>query len=277
MIHRPMLRADGLGYDFPGVFYSNTFERIEEGEARVVNTLSGPDVDAFTNTVRDNGAWVSEIRSPHTLYSEYATYQIDDPTVDYKVERKDTDAEKRIWAYPVKWDPAQSTARPFLITQLCAHRTITLPKKILSSIWQEGASHLAIPRGQVLARGVVFAMEEAAASILKFVVDKNMTRDGEIRVAEPDHHYHFKVFMTQSTLQSVKRERRSGIMNAALVGALARLNKSHNPAESQVLDEMATRLREANIATWIDEADYDPAQAATYLERFVVLEEGLEE
>lgn len=277
MIHRPILRANGLGYDFPGVTYSNTFERIDEGEARVVNTLSGSNVDAFTKAVRDNGAWVSEIRSPHTLYSEYATYQLDDPTIIYKVEREDTDAEKRIWEYLVKWDPAQSTARPFLITQLCAHRQITLPQEILSSIWQEGASLLAVPKGQVLARGKVFAMEEATTSILEFVVDKNMTRDGEIRVADPDHRYHFKVFMTQATLQGAKREERSGIMNAALVGALARLNKSHDPAGSQVLGEMATRLREENVATWMDEADYDPAQAATCLERFMFPEEGLEE
>lgn len=271
MIHRPMLRADGLGYDFPGVTYSNTFERIDEGEARVVNTLNGPDVDAFTKAVRDNGAWVSEIRSPHTLYSEYATYGLNDKST-YR-----TEAENRIWEYPVKWDPTQSTARPFLITQLCTHQPITLPKEILSSIWQEGASFLVIPKGQVLARGVVFAMEEATASILEFVVDKNMTRDGEIRVAEPDHRYHFKVFMTQATLQGAKREGRSGIMNAALVGALARLNKSHDPSESQVLGEMATRLREENVATWMDEADYDPAQAATCLERFMFPEEELEE
>ena len=272
MIHRPMLRADGLGYDFPGLFYSNAFERIDEGEVRVVNTLSGPDVEAFTKAVRENGAWVSEIRSPYTLYSEYTTYGLNDKAAGYR-----TEAKNRIWEYTVKWDPTQSTARPFLITQLCAHRPITLPKDILSSIWQEGASLLAVPKGQVLARGVVFAMEEAAASILEFVVDKNMTRDGEIRVAEPDHRYHFKVFMTQATLQGVKREGRSGIMNAALVGALARLDKRHDPSESQVLGEMATRLREANVATWIDETDYDPAQAATCLERFVFPEEGLEE
>ena len=277
MIHRPMLRADGLGYDFPGVTYSNTFERVDEGEARVVNTLSGPDVDTFTKAVRYNGAWVSEIRSPHTLYSEYATYQLDDPTLIHKSEREGTDAEKKIWEYSVKWDPAHSTARPFLITQLCAQRPVTLPKEILSFVWQDGASLLTIPQGRVLARGEVFAMKDAVESILEFVVNKDMTRDGEIRITEPDPQYHFKVFMTQATLQSAKRERRSGIMNAALVGALARLNKSHDPAESQVLGEIETRLMEAGVSTWMDEAGYDPAEAATCLEPFVFPPEGMEE
>lgn len=271
MIHRPMLRADGLGYDFPGVTYSNTFERIDEGKARVINTLSGPDVDAFTKAVRDNGAWISEIRSPNTLYSEYATYGLNDKSA-YR-----TEGENRIWEYPVKWDPAQSTARPFLITQLCAHRPIILSKEMLSFVWQDGASSLTIPQGRVVARGEVFAMKDAVESILEFVVNKDMTRDGEIRVTEPDPQHHFKVFMTQTTLQSAKRERRSGIMNAALVGALARLNKSHDPAESQVLGEIEARLQEAGVATWMDEAGYDPAEAATCLEPFMFPPEGMEE
>ena len=276
MIHCPMLRADGLGYDFPGVVYRNTFERTGESEARVVNILSGPDVDPFTKAVWDKGAWVSEIRSPHTLYSEYTTYQLDEPTVDYKLEGEYTDAERSIWEYSVKWDPAQSTARPFLITQLCAHRPVILEKEILSFVWQNETSSLTIPQGRVLARGEVFALEEATASILEFVVDKKMTKDGEIRVAEPDPDYHFKVFMTKATLQSVKRERRRNIMIAALVGAFARLNQNHNPAESQVLGEIEARLQKANVPTWMDE-DYDPAQAATCLERFMLPPEGMEE
>ena len=274
--HRPMLRADGLGYDFPGVFYSNTFERTGESEARVVNILSGPDVDSFTKAVWYNGAWVSEVRSPHTLYSEYATYRLDDLTVTHSLEEEGTATERNIWEYSVKWDPAHCTARPFLITQLCANDQIILSKEILSFVWQDGASSLTIPKGQVVARGEVFALEEAVASILEFVVDKQMTRNGEIRVAEPDPYYHFKVFMTQATLQSVKRERRSGIMIAALVGALARLKKSDDPAGSQVLGEMAARLQRQNVPTWMDE-DYDPAQAATCLEAFMLLPEGMEE
>lgn len=276
MIHRPMLRADGLGYDFPGVSYRNTFERTGESEARVVNILSGPDVGPFTRAVWDNGSWVSEIRSPHTLYSEYATYRLDDLAVTHSLEEEGTDAERSIWEYPVKWDPAHCTARPFLITQLCAHGQIILSKEMLSFVWQDGASSLTIPPGRVVARGEVFALEEAVASILEFVVDKQMTRNGEIRVADPDPYYHFKVFMTQATLQSVKRERRSGIMIAALVGALARLKKSDDPASSQVLGEMAARLQRQNVPTWMDE-DYDPAQAATCLEAFMLLPEGMEE
>lgn len=276
MIHRPILRADGLGYDFPGVFYSNTFERTGEDEAQVVNILSGPDVGPFVRAILNNGAWVSEIRSPHTLYSEYATYQLDDLTVNHKLEGENTDAERSIWEYSVKWDPAQCTARPFLITQLCAHEQIILEKEILSFVWQDGPSSLIIPKGRVLARGKVFALEEAIASILEFMVDKNMTRDGEIRVAEPDPSYHFKVFMTKATLQSVKRERRSNIMIAALVGALSRLKKSDDPAGSQVLGEMAALLQKANVPTWMDE-DYDPAQAATFLEPFMLLPEGMDE
>lgn len=276
MIHRPMLRADGLGYDFPGVFYSNTFERTGEDEARVVNILRGPDVGPFARAVLNNGTWVSEIRSPHTLYSEYVTYLLDDITIYHDRERKDTDAERNIWEYSVRWDPAQCTARPFLITQLCAHEQIILEKEILSFVWQDGPSSLIIPKGRVLARGKVFALEEAIASILEFMVDKNMTRDGEIRVAAPDPNYHFKVFMTQSTLQNAKRERRSGIMIAALVGALSRLKKNDDPAGSQVLGEMATLLQKANVPTWIDE-DYDPAQAATFLEPFMLLPEGMDE
>ena len=276
MIHRPMLRADGLGYDFPDVSYRNTFERTGESEARVVNILSGPDAGPFTRAVWDNGSWVSEIRSPHTLYSEYATYRLDDLAVTHSLEEEGTDAERSIWEYPVKWDPAHCTARPFLITQLCAHGQIILSKEMLSFVWQDGASSLTIPPGRVVARGEVFALEEAVASILEFVVDKQMTRNGEIRVADPDPYYHFKVFMTQATLQSVKRERRSGIMIAALVGALARLKKSDDPASSQVLGEMAARLQRQNVPTWMDE-DYDPAQAATCLEAFMLLPEGMEE
>lgn len=276
MIHRPMLRADGLGYDFPGVFYSNTFERTGEGEAHVVNILSGPDVGPFTNAVWDNGAWVSEIRSPHTLYSKYATYRLDDLTVNHELEGENTDAERSIWKYSVKWDPAHSTARPFLITQLCTQGRITLSKEMLSFVWQDGPSFLTVPQGRVLARGNVFALEEAIASILEFMVDKNMTRDGEIRVAEPDPNYHFKVFMTKATLQSAKRERRSSIMIAALVGALSRLKKNDDPAGSQVLGEMAALLQKANVPTWMDE-DYDPAQAATFLEPFMLLPEGMDE
>lgn len=280
MIHLPLLRADGLGYDFPGVTYNNSFETIDEGEALVINTLSGPDASIFTKAVLDNAAWVSEIRSPHTLYSEYATYHLNnDKTVKYQVNGEEGTAdEMRTWEYYVKWNP-HSMSRPFLITQLCSHQQTILPKKILSSVWQDGASEIAIQAGRVLARGKVFAIEDATTSILKFVVDKNMKRDGEIRIAGPDHQHHFKVFMTQRTLQGAKiekRDRRSGIMTAALVGSLARLNNSHDPTESQVLWEMSTQLHEKGVATWMEE-DYDPAQAATCLEPYQFPEEWTEE
>lgn len=269
MIHLPLLRADGLGYDFPGVLYDNSIERLSDDEVRVQNVLSGPDADTFAKCVLSgSGAWTSEVRSPQALFSESVVHRHGGEGVEYR-ER----GEGRVWEYIVGWDASMCAARTFIVTQLVTVERMFLPRNILSTVWAGGAETLTYPEGRVAARGNVFAVEDAVFSILEFVVKSEM-RDGEMQVSEPDDQKHFKVFMNERTLSLAQSSERRDILTAALVGAMSRLDPSHSPDESQVLGEMAARLRERVVTDWTEEEDYDPVAAATCLEPFVFPTEG---
>lgn len=269
MIHLPVLRADGLGYDFPGVFYDNAIETVSADEVRVINVLSGPDAGIFAKCILSgNGAWTSEVRSPQALFSKSAFHHHGGEGVEFREMGED-----RVWDYRVCWDSSMCAARTFIVTQLCTVERMFLPRNILSSVWAGGAETLTYPSGRVVARGKVFAVEDALSSILEFARDEDM-RDGEMRVSGPYEQSYFKVFLTERTLLWVKSGERRDILMTALVGALSRLNESHSPDESQVFGEMAARLAEGNIADWTAGEDYDLAAAATCLEPFLFPEVG---
>lgn len=267
MIHLPVLRADGLGYDFPDLSYDNTIERIANDEVRVINVLGGPAAADFAKFILSgSGAWTSEIRSPHALYSESTFHRHGGEGVEFR-ERGD----ERRWEYRVRWDSSLCAARAFIVTQLVTVKQMFLSRDILSPVWSDGAENLLYPAGRVAARGNVFAVENSDFSILEFVV-KSTLRDGEMEISTPDEQKHFKVFMTERTLWLAKSGERRDILIAALVGALSRLDASHSPQESQVLGEMSARLAEKGVADWTEE-DYDPAAAATCLEPFLFPQE----
>ena len=269
MIHLPVLRADGLGYDFPDVSYENTVETLSDDEVRVINVLSGPDADVFAKFILSgNGAWTSEVRSPQALFSESAVHYHGEEGVEFRET-----GERWEWKYRVSWDASKCSARTFIVTQLVTAERMLLPRKILSSVWADGAETLTYPARRVAARGNVYAVEDAVSSILEFSVEPNM-RDGEIIVSGPNEQSHFKVFLTKPTFLLAKSGARRDILTAALIGAMSRLNESHPPEKSQVLGEMASLLAEGDVANWMEDQDYDPAAAATCLEPFLFPEEG---
>lgn len=269
MIHLPVLRADGLGYDFPQVFYNNTVETLSADEVRVTNVLSGPDADLFAQRViSGSGAWTSEVRSPQALFSESAVHHHDGKGVKFRKT-----GEKREWEYRVRWDSSMCAARTFVVTQMVTAGRMLLPRKILSSVWADGAETLTYPAGRVVARGKVYPVEDAVSSILEFGVDPTM-RDGEMRVSGPTAQWNFQVFLTDQTMSWVQNGERRDILMTALVGALSRLDVRHSPEESQILGEMVALLAEKKVANWTEEENYDPAAAATCLEPFLFPEEG---
>lgn len=269
MIHLPVLLADGLGYDFPDVFYENIVETLSTDEVRVTNVLSGPDAEVFAGRiVSGNGTWTSEVRSPQALFSKSAVHHHDGEGVKFRES-----GEALEWEYRVRWDSSMCAARTFIVTQLVTAERMLLPRKILSPVWADGAETLTYPAGRVVARGNVYPMEDAVSSILEFGVDPTM-RDGEMRVSGPTAQWNFQVFLTDQTLSWVQSGGRRDILMTALVGALSRLDESHSPDESQVLGEIAALLEKGSVADWRAEDEYDPAAAATCLEPFLLPTEG---
>lgn len=269
LIHLPVLLADGLGYDFPDVFYENIVETLSTDEARVTNVLSGPDADLFAQrVVSGNGVWTSEVRSPQALFSKSAVHHHGQEGVKFREK-----GEAREWEYRVRWDSSMCAARTFIVTQMVTAERMLLPRKILSPVWADGAETLTYPAGRVVARGKVYPMEDAVSSILEFAEDPTM-RDGEMRVSGPTAQWHFQVFLTKQTLLWVQSGGRRDILMTALVGALSRLDERHSPDESQILGEIASLLAKGGVADWRAEEDYDPAAAATCLEPFLLPAEG---
>ena len=104
-----------------------------------------------------------------------------------------------------------------------------------------------------------------------------VTGEGDLR---------FHVKMSPRMFETLAKNR--DIQIAALIAAFGRIPGVVGPprdtdadergeaAQYPVLERIKSVLEDANVADWTDQSEYDPAQAATAVERFVLPEENPE-
>ena len=246
----PQLRADGTSSDFPNMTYTNKAS-TGDNRARVSNELKGEGAETLLGMVaKEEAAWMIEVRSPAALYSKtHKSFETESET-------------------SIQWDSQKTGERlpVFIISQLVALKDVDLPSDILHPLWQL-SSTVRIPAGAVLAQGNVLTAEPLVASILRFVPNDDLP-NGVITVSEPDEHMRFTVSLAKDLYREIRTRR--DVQLGALIAAMGKLDpEEHNPDESRVLRSISQRLADKGVEDWTQDG-YDPAQAATNLEPFLI-------
>ncbi len=249
----PLLREDGSSMDWARATYSAKIT-ISESGADVVHTLAeAPQLDALI--AAGDAQYVLEARCPQTLYARVAYSR---------------DANVRC-----EWDPRDVYGEMFLIPGLVSVRACQLDTEGLNQLW--GSEPIDVGKGRWLARGSIVRTQSLAASLLEFLKKPELT-DGEMRV-EPDTgsgDLRFKVYLAPNYFDMVIRTNRD-VQIAALIAAMARMPwlDSGDGESYATLAQVKAKLQESNVPVWdSDPGDFDPARAATAIERFYIQDGG---
>ena len=241
----PTLSEEGLRMDWPDAHYS-TAAKIWSNGASITNTLEGSTI--LTQLVQEDRArWVVEVRCPKSLYCR----------VYDQTEQE----------FVLSWNASDIDGRLFLIPGLVATEEITIPTtELLSSIWDDAT--VTIPQGWWLARGRTYANESLSQSLLTFKRDESLaygcmrvdpeTGSGDLR---------FAVNLSPDLYTRIRISR--DVQVAGLIGVCARLPEFVDD-DYPILSEVEAWLDSQGVLTWKDH-NYDPARAATAIERFSVI------
>ena len=246
----PLLREDGASLDWTAATYTADIE-IRGRVALATNKLTGaPQLDALI--MAGDARWALEIRCPKTLFAQ----------VEYS-----NDASVR-----AEWDPDDVDGEMFLRSGLVAVQPCELATDGLNDLWSKAP--LSIEPGRWLARGVVFRTQSLASSLLEFHKLPELA-EGEMRV-EPDTgngDLRFKVYLASNYFDQEIRTNRD-VQIAALIAAFGRIPHldSGDGEEFAILTHIKAALSEADVPIWGSEAnaDFDPARAATAIERLQI-------
>lgn len=251
----PILLEDGSSLDWEAARYSTELN-VGDGYATVTHVLE--DAPELQLLIEQGAArWVLELRCPTTLLSRW--------------ERSETAV------CTAKWDAAEVQGELYFTPGLITIEPVSLTGQGLSGPW---TAPIRVPRGCWLARGDVRRAKSLAASLLTFH-SKTELREGEMEVL-PDTSsgdLHFNVFVSEQLFPQcpVRRD----VQIAALIAAFGRI--PHLDAEDVpeavgdgarygILASIKGKLRESNVPVWGDglNENFDPARAATAIERFLV-------
>ncbi len=128
-----------------------------------------------------------------------------------------------------------------------------------------------MPSGAWLARGAEFAAKNLAASLIEFRKDESL-ESGRMRVVEDTSgdDARFLVKLAPDVYQRAVQGDRD-VQVAGLIAAFAKLPDSPRFAEdsvSPIARMLRDRLEDAEVPTWDDSDYWDPAWAATTIEKF---------
>ena len=250
----PVLFEDRSRFDWSRAEYEPDV-RVFAEHAIVTHRLRN--ADGLQQLVADGLAkWAVELRSPKTLHGGVAT----------------SDDERQ----RVEWGRDQTHGDLFLIPGLVAVEGCALrpgPGE-LTRIWEDATCE--VPPGWWLARGTPRRTRSLGQSLLKFNQDADLD-DGRMRIQpdQSDDGLRFHVYLAEDIWA---RRTVRDVQLAALVGALGRMPGRFDDEDSEppVVRELRERLEIENVATWTEPDDYDPALAATVIERFTVPESANE-
>lgn len=251
----PLLREDLASIDWLSATYQAEI-KISGRVAISTNKLVGaPQLDALI--AAGHVQWAIEVRCPKTLYARVA----------YSVS-----ANVRS-----EWNPDDVDGEMFLTSGLVAVRDCQLPTDGLNDLW--GNDPIGVKAGRWLARGMILRTQSLASSLLEFHKNTGLS-EGEMRV-EPDTgsgDLRFKVYLAPGYFDQVIQTNRD-VQIAALIAAFGRIPHIDSGDERggyAVLTQIKAALQEAEVPIWGPElnADFDPARAATAIERFRIPASG---
>ena len=259
----PILREDDTSLDWPDATYEARVV-IGDGRGKVEHRLSG--ADQLGELVSDGKAeWVVELRSPATLYAGIA-------------------GSSRKREFALRWDPDAVASGSYVIPGMVTTQVVDLDTGGLHPVWGEG--RIVVPPGRWLVRGNARNAEQLGSSLIRLFPDEDLA-DGRMTVTPytGDGDLRFHVKMSQRMFDTRAKDR--NVQIAALIAAFGRIpglvrppqDAGQNGSEATqypVLERIRDLLEDADVADWTDPSEYDPAHAATAVERFVLLEDNRE-
>jgi len=206
----------------------------------------------------DNGsaAYATELRCPWTLFS--------------RIERSDRPSQL------IQLDDAVIEDSLFMLSGVLATRPARMEPGGLKALVSAGRSSIEVPQGWWLAKAQPRSHTPLLGHLLKFRKDENLPEGAMsvVEVADGDAPM-FRAWLAAdlwTRLQSGRQAR--DVQVAALIGAFGRLPNSALARNGAFADHPLTvRLRELlevqeGMTTWDDPDGFDPARAATAIERF---------
>ncbi len=240
----PLMLEDGSSLDWPKGKYEAKVG-VAQAQASILHDLSG--VPSLERSVEKGFAkWAAEIRCPKTLLSR----------IELSREPKHT----------VKWRLGEIDGVSWIIPGLLAVKEFELNSEDLSPLWKDET--LRVPPGWWLIRGTKRKVKTLAQSLLKFRVNKKLG-DGQMQI-QPEEGSGQLQFVADLA-PDIWPERTSRTLQiAALIGVCGHFPTTFvkdQEDEPAVAREIRDRLEMANVPVWTEDG-YDPALAATAIERF---------
>ena len=241
----PVLTEDDSRLDWPDAAYRPEV-RIGGGAARIAHRLEG--APTLERLIAGGAArWAVELRCPRTLLA--------------RVEESD-DA-----GHEAAWSAAEAHGAVFVIPGVVAVRPLRLDAPELGALWR--GERLDVPAGWWLARGVTRRDSTLRESLLSFEPDADLP-PGAMAV---DVRWPRFVVRVAPDIRAVAERDRS-LQVAGLIGVCALFPREFTPEaeeEHAIVREIRDRLEEAGVPAWNDDR-WDPARAATAIERFATME-----
>ena len=242
----PVLTEDGSRLDWPDAAYRPEV-RIGGGATRIAHRLEG--APTLERLIAEGAArWAVELRCPRTLLA--------------RVETSD-DA-----GHEAAWSAAEAHGAVFVIPGVVAVRPLRLEAPELGALWR--GERLDVPAGWWLARGVTRRDSTLRESLLSFEPDADLP-PGAMAV-DPrwdEGRPRFVVRLAPDIRAAAERDR--SLQVAGLIAVCARFHREFTAEaedEHAIVREIRDRLEEAGVPAWDDEGQWDPARAATAIERF---------
>ena len=240
----PLMLEDGSSLDWPEGKYEAKVG-VAQAQASILHDLSGaPSLDRAVE--KGFAKWAAEIRCPKTLLSR----------IELSREPKHT----------VKWQLGEIDGVSWIVPGLLTVRDFELNSEDLSPFWK--GEILRVPPGWWLIRGTKRKVQTLAQSLLKFRVKKELGNGQmQIQPEEGSGQLRFVAYLAPDIWP--ERTNRT-LQIAALIGVCAHFPTTFvkdKEEEYAVAREIRDRLEMANVPVWT-EGGYDPALAATVIERF---------
>lgn len=241
----PLLLEDGSRLDWPDGSYEPKV-RVTRDQATIQHAIAG--VPSLERAVNEGFAkWAAEVRCPKTLLS-----------------RVEVSAEPQ---HTVTWRQDELDGDSWIVPGLLAVREFGLLAQELDPFWKDVT--LRVPPGWWLARGTKRKVNTLAQSLLRFVKDEKLD-DGRMHV-QPEAgsgQLRFVAHIAPDIWLETQTSRTLQV--AALIGACGHLPTifgNGGEEEHAVAQEIRDLLEMTNVPVWTEEG-YDPALAATVIERF---------
>ncbi len=241
----PLLLEDGSRLDWPDGRYEPKVG-VARDRARIRHSIA--EAPSLQWAVSEGLAkWAVEIRCPKTLLS-----------------RLTLSAEPQ---HIVTWRRDELDGVSWIIPGLVAVREFDLPAQELDPFWHDVI--LRVPPGWWLAQGTKRKVNTLAQSLLRFVRDEKLD-DGRMHVQSESGTGQLRFVAHIAPDIWPEAETSRNLQIAALIGACGHLPAifgNGDEEEDEVAREIRDLLEMAEVPVWTEEG-YDPALAATVIERF---------